>query len=600
MNREVIRRAYFRNQRIGRLRNRFRYRDINPTDLFIASYPRSGTTWLRFLLFELLTGEPSGFVSVNKSIPYVGEHQRAPRLLPNGGRVIKTHEVFLRGVGSAIYVVRDPRSVVLSEYLWQLRTGLFEGSFDVFFDGFIAGRANPYGRWDRHVDVWSRSSIQTAGRLLVVRFEDLRGDTHAELKRVLGFLGLNLDRFLIDRAVAHNELAEMRAKEEAAPSWALGARARPEIRFVNSGALADWKDTLRQEQVQTITSEFYESLLAHGYETPSVAPALNGEASVERIGEHVAGGPLHDKPIKVLYIAGWGRSGSTLLDNLLGQVDGFFSTGELRYIWERGILLDWQCGCGRPVKECEVWSIVLAKLHEDGKAPDPRTVVGWQDRVTRIRHTFRLLKLTPETAQDDPIMQSYLNLVKALLSSIVEVTGARVVVDSSKRPSDAAILNLIPGVQLHVIHLVRDPRAVAYSWGKRQPDIDRHGVIGSTSGWVGSNLGADALRRRIPERSMLVRYETFVRDPRSTLEQILELVSEDPKLTPPMRDGAFHVSGTHTVSGNPARFRLGSIEVAPDNQWLDRLGGRRKAAATIIAAPLLRRYGYHMRTSAGS
>jgi hypothetical protein len=588
LDRGAVRRAYFRSRYLRRPLTRVRYTRVAPNDLFIASYPRSGTTWLRFLLFELLSGKAAEFVSVNEAIPYVGKHHRAPQLLPNGGRVIQTHETFLRGVASAIYVVRDPRSVVLSEFRWQLRTGLSRGSFEPFFDAFLAGRANPYGRWDQHVDTWLASDLASEDRLQLVRFEDLRTDTVGELTRILDLLGIQVDTASVEQVVANNGLTRMRAKEERAPRWALGESARPDIRFVNSGSTSGWKEQLSLEHVRRIEEQFGKQLSSLGYQRLPAAPSAHRSS---RTGVTHEQPPSKNAPLKVVYIAGWGRSGSTLLDSLLGQIDGFFSTGELRYIWERGVLGDWKCGCGRTVKRCEVWSVVLAKLQADERSPDARTILGWQKQVTRFRHTSGLLRLTSHDFLSHPL-EPYVDLTGRLFSAVAEVTGARVIVDSSKRPSDAAILDLVPGLELHVVHLVRDPRAVAYSWGKRQPDIDRHGVVASTSGWVAWNLACEALRRKLPERSTLVRYEDFVKQPRATLERIVELVGEDPSHIPPMRERTFDIAGTHTVSGNPGRFRLGSVEVSPDTRWLERLGPAPKAAATAIALPLLRRYGY--------
>jgi hypothetical protein len=595
-----FRRAYFRSRGLRVPLNWFRYTGIHPNDLFIASYPRSGTTWLRFMLFELLTGGDSEFETVNERIPYIGKHHRVPQLLHGGGRVIQSHEAFLRGVGSAIYVVRDPRSVVLSEYLWQLRTGLSRENFGRFFELFLAGRANPYGRWDRHVRAWVESKPALQGRVKVVRFEDLRADTIGELGRILAFLGLSRDSSSIEQVVANNGLAQMRAKEERAPSWALGAKARPDIRFVNEGSISNWKQDLSPEQVKRIGQKFQQTLMSLGYQPfppETVARKLSSRATVGAVGDKQR---APDAPVKVIYIAGWGRSGSTLLDNLLGQVDGFFSTGELRYIWERGVLGNWICGCEKPVRQCEVWSVVLAKVQADEGMPDARTIVEWQEHVTRFRHTWNLLRRSSNNVPDGSILQSYVGLVGKLFSALAEVTGARVVVDSSKRPSDAAILDLVPGVKLHVVHLVRDPRAVAFSWGKRQPGIDQHGVIESTASWVTWNLASAALRHKISDRSILVRYEDFVEHPVETLERIVMLVEEDPKDVPSMRGGIFQLRGTHTVSGNPGRFRMGSVEVRLDNHWIERLGATQKATATLLALPLLHRYRYPIWTPAGS
>src|SRR5688572_26204499 len=70
--------------------NWLRHRRLRSADAFLASYPRSGSTWTRFLLFELLTGTPADFTPVIRTIQYIGDHHDSPALLPGGGRLIKT------------------------------------------------------------------------------------------------------------------------------------------------------------------------------------------------------------------------------------------------------------------------------------------------------------------------------------------------------------------------------------------------------------------------------------------------------------------------------------------------------------------------------
>jgi hypothetical protein len=590
LDRTVIRRAYFKSRSLRRPVNVIRHTGIRPNDLFIASYPRSGTTWLRFLLFELLTGEPAEFVPVNLSIPYVGRHRGAPELLPWGGRAIQTHETFLQGVSSAIYLVRDPRSVVLSEYRWQLRTGLFEGSFESFFDAFMSGRANPYGRWDRHVDTWTSSRLAADGRLHIVRFLDLRTETVGELTRILNFIGVHRPTSVVESVVANNGLAEMQAKEERAPEGALGTRARPDIRFVQSGSTNAWKSELTPDHVRAIEEGFEPTLRRIWKDHPLTQTGDDVTSAPPSAHTHAQPVAADDR-LKVLYIVGWGRSGSTLLDTLLGQIDGFVSTGELRYVWERGVIGGWTCGCQRSVKTCPVWSEVLDAVAAN-RAEEARSIVQWQRQATRFRHTRRLLSRTANDVGSDDALRSYINVMQRLYAAIGETTGARVIVDSSKRPSDAAALTLAPNLQLHVVHLVRDPRAVAHSWRRTQPGIDRHGFVNSTISWVMWNLMSDGVRRRLPRRSMLVRYEAFADDPRTTLARIVELVGEDPREVPPAAGSVFDVRETHTVSGNPGRFRSGPVEVRPDDEWRSHLGPARMMGATALALPLLRRYGY--------
>jgi hypothetical protein len=585
---DALRRAYFRNPYLRRPLNLLRYRGVGRRDLFVASYPRSGTTWLRFLLYELLSGSPAEFVSVNDSIPYIGKHGAAPRLLRGSGRLIQTHEAYRHGVASAIYVVRDPRSVVLSEYRWQLRTGLSHESFHAFFEAFISGRANPYSRWDRHVATWLNPTSSLA-RVQPVRFEDLRSDAVTELTKIARFLDLDTDEEAIACVVDNNRLERMRAKEERAPVGALGANARPDIRFVNSGSTSGWRDQLSLDHIRRIEEEFADQMTLLGYEKLPARRSARATARTEP-----AAVPAEDehRSVKVLYIAGWGRSGSTILDNLLGQLGGFFSTGELRYIWERGVIGDWICGCGRPVKACEVWSVVLQRLEQDPTIPTARTILEWQRLVTRFRHTRKLLALDPTAMSEQPTLSSYAAVVRKLYATVADVTAARVIVDSSKRPSDAAVLALVPGLDLYVVHLVRDPRAVAYSWQKRQAGIDRHGVAESTASWVAWNMATEELRARLDDRSTLVRYERFVEHPTQTLRRLVELVGEDPALVQVPATNVFQVAGTHTVSGNPARFRSGSVAIRPDTEWRAGLASWQRILATAIAAPLLRRYGY--------
>src|SRR5690606_31106254 len=146
-----LRRARFRSKVLRRPLVEVRRLGLGPDDALIASYPRSGTNWLMFLVAEAITGEPSQFGAVHRRIPYIGGQRRAPRLLPDGGRIVYTHETHPIGRRRAVYLVRDPRDVVLSEYRWQQMTGVFDGDLDTFVDAFVTGRGSPWGAWDRHV-----------------------------------------------------------------------------------------------------------------------------------------------------------------------------------------------------------------------------------------------------------------------------------------------------------------------------------------------------------------------------------------------------------------------------------------------------------------
>jgi len=312
--------------------------------------------------------------------------------------------------------------------------------------------------------------------------------------------------------------------------------------------------------------------------------------------------PTTPAGVKVLYIIGWGRSGSTILDNLLGELDGFFSVGELTYLWERGLIEERRCGCGKPLQSCPVWSRVLQEAFGDpAVAVDPQEAVRWQNEAVRVRHTWRLLRQPPGATSGNAALDAYTKATIRLYRAVADVTGARVIVDSSKRPSDGALLRLLPGVVPYYVHLVRDPRAVAFSWSRRKRQLDRgrpaelvrHSATGSTLSWVGWNLAAEALRRRHPaQQSLLLRYEDFVARPRPALEAIARLVGERPPRLPIEGERTALLATNHTVSGNPSRFSSGKVDLEEDTEWIIRQRRADRLAATALALPWLRRYSY--------
>src|SRR5262245_16234316 len=145
---------------------------------------------------------------------------------------------------------------------------------------------------------------------------------------------------------------------------------------------------------------------------------------------------MSDRRLKVIYIAGWGGSGTTIIDNVLGQVDGWRSTGELHALWPGLRDGRYRCGCGKWIGNCDFWSSVVDRgVGKTGRIePDPDTIVGWQDRTARMRRFASVLRslrgATPRWQ-----IASYAAISHRLYSSIAEVSGARVIVDSSKVPS---------------------------------------------------------------------------------------------------------------------------------------------------------------------
>ena len=314
---------------------------------------------------------------------------------------------------------------------------------------------------------------------------------------------------------------------------------------------------------------------------------------------------MQDEKVKVIYIAGAGRSGTTLLDILIGERKGYFSAGELRWIWWGGLIEGWQCGCTLPVRECPVWnSIFEAAYGKRASELDAQRLLHLQQNTVRLHFLPRILSKAPDRPLDWPELEEYASVWNRLYVGIAQATGARVVVDSSKNTPEAALLRLLPNVDPYVIHLVRDPRGVANSFKrtvKMEPtatrtfDQPRRSTAISSLIWARKNIAADLARVRFPrDRMLMVRYEDVVARPRETLERIAYFTGDT-------LDGLDYVDGrvailttNHTAWGNPSRFRTGEIVLRPDDEWKSKLKTADRILSTGLTLPLLLRYGFSL------
>ncbi len=262
---QTLRRVRFRHKTFRAPVVRRRHRGLTAEDAFLASYPRSGTTWLRFLLFETLTRRPSAFGLVRTGIPSVGFHDTAVPVLDNGGRLVQTHEPFCDRDRRVVYVVRDARSVVVSEFNWQRFAGFYAGSFERFFEDFLDGRTNPWGSWANHVAFWRNSPAARAGRLHLVRYEDLRRDPHMVFGEIVRFLGAQRTNEEIASAIEGNSIEGMRAKEDESRRRR-GVTPKRDMRFINTGSTKGWRDVLTGDQLDELERRFGTTMSSLGYE----------------------------------------------------------------------------------------------------------------------------------------------------------------------------------------------------------------------------------------------------------------------------------------------------------------------------------------------
>ena len=336
----------------------------------------------------------------------------------------------------------------------------------------------------------------------------------------------------------------------------------------------------------------------------SVVTAVAGSSHAAATDAGPASAGITGKPGQppiVVYIAGSGRSGSTLLERALGEIPGFVNVGELIDLYRRTAAHDERCGCGQAFAQCPFWSRVGDRAFGGWPEQKISEIARLQGKVARQRRVPRLLAMRLAGARFRADVAAYGASYAGLYDAVVAEAGAACVVDASKWPVQALALAR-GGLDVRVIHLVRDVRGVAYSLGK--PDVSRPhavteadvmshlGAAEAAARWVAVQSQAGLLRRcGLPVTRM--RYEEFVRHPRQAVEAALAGIG----LPVPaahlahLGDGRVVLGTSHGLSGNPSRFRDGEITLRADETWRAGLSRRDRLIVTAIGLPLMLRYG---------
>jgi hypothetical protein len=306
-----------------------------------------------------------------------------------------------------------------------------------------------------------------------------------------------------------------------------------------------------------------------------------------------------DTAVRVLYIGGSGRSGTTVLARIIGQLPGFVALGEINEVWRAGVGSNQPCACGQPFADCPFWTEVGREAFggwSNLSASPARRLVesfGYLDAVQRVRRGVRgRPTLEPELTR----------LLTRLYGAIASVTKGAVLVDTSKGPAYAVALASLPTIDLRAIHLARDSRGVAYSWTKEVPapyTVRRRFKMHRLSGlagvrWMAHHVLMELFGTRVPTTFM--RYETFAVDPAgAVLRALQELRIQSPPATLGfIGNHTVWLDPAHVVMGNPMRFETGPVPFAVDAAWRDAFPVLERAEVTAITWPLLLRYGYRL------
>lgn len=299
----------------------------------------------------------------------------------------------------------------------------------------------------------------------------------------------------------------------------------------------------------------------------------------------------------VVYIAGYGRSGSTIVDRLLGTLEGVASFNEVRRLADNGFASNAFCSCGERFRSCPFWRQFVSEVF-----PQESEIHRFVQLYREIEHNRNFLSIYSGcySAEFGSMLEQYRKYLHRIYHALGRLSGCKVLVDSSKSPTRALIVAGMEGIQTHVVHLIRDPRAIVHAWQKKKYDpgiralMPRYNPSRTILYWCAVNIFCEMLTSRFTYSR--IRYEDFVASPETILQSLIDNCRflHSKRLTFD-HTGLVYLNSIHSISGNPQRFGSGLTSIAADYEYKDKLNHKVKTLSTMLAFPFLKRYGYPLR-----
>ena len=328
--------------------------------------------------------------------------------------------------------------------------------------------------------------------------------------------------------------------------------------------------------------------------------------------------------VRVLYLSGLDRSGTTLLERILGELPGVAPLGEVVHLWRRHLIDDERCGCGLLFSACPFWHAVGEHAFSGWSNVDLDRVLALREAVERARHLPSLAApwLPPRRRE---LVREYAGFYARVYQAAAQVASAQVVVDSSRHGALALCLRWSPEVELRIVHVVPDSRDIG------NPRSRKSVRPGSGTGEDGARSGRAALLRSAqttafdvltrcgiahwstrpsaeettrpaedtprPAQLCRLRYERLLANPIGAVRDIatfagLEVADESLGF---LHRDSVHLGPAHIAAGHPMRFATGRIPLRPDGGWRSQSAPRRRAVVAAMSSPLLTAYGHARR-----
>jgi len=247
--------------------------DVFPDDVFLVSYPRSGNTWLSFLIGNYLTDNQCNFENLYQIVPDIYYNPEQIQQLQRP-RIIKSHESFTSKYKKVVYIVRDGRDVAVSYYFYAIKFGYVnkETKFEDFLLSFNNETMGDFVSWSSHVSSWMNNARK---EILLIRYEDMKANPAYELSRFLKFADIPVEQDRLDKAVESSDFANMQSLEKRqSESFERFKDSDPTIQFVREGQVGTWRNFFTDQQLADFI-DYHGSVLEHlNYLSPGVIGSI--------------------------------------------------------------------------------------------------------------------------------------------------------------------------------------------------------------------------------------------------------------------------------------------------------------------------------------
>lgn len=243
-----------------------RFPRLYKDDIFLVSYPKSGNTWVRFILANYLTNNNCDFINSHLIIPDIHFNPEELRNITIRPRFIKSHNNYTSRYKRVIYIVRDGRDVAVSYYFHLIKYYQInpDTSFKDYLQEFNAGHLNNYGSWSSHVKSWTRNKAKD---FLLIKYEDLKSNTYREVSKILDFSGLEIVPIKLQESIRASSFENMKIMENLQNNFTeLLSNSNQNISFVRKGLVGDWKNMFQEEDTKLFKKNHADVLKSFNYQ----------------------------------------------------------------------------------------------------------------------------------------------------------------------------------------------------------------------------------------------------------------------------------------------------------------------------------------------